>query len=383
MIYFDHAATTSVHPEVMEEMEPFFGELYGNPSGAYEFSTDVKEMIQRVRQKIADSIGAERDEIYFTSGGTESDNWALIGVAEGLKEKGRHIITSCIEHHAILRTCEYLEARGYEVTYLPVDEEGRISLRRLEHAIRPDTILISIMFANNEIGSIQPIREIGMLARRHGILFHTDAVQAYLHERIDVRQMKIDLLSASSHKFQGPKGVGFLYVRSGVDLPSFMHGGSQERKKRAGTENVAGIVGMGKAVAIGEREYERNHRKLLMLRNYLIKRIMNEIPYCRLNGSRRYRLDGNVNVSFQYLEGESLIILLDMEGICVSAGSACSTSDHTISHVLQGIGLSEDLARGTIRISLGAENTIEEVDFFVEKLKAFVKQLREASDDYQ
>lgn len=383
MIYFDHAATTAVHPEVVEEMEPYFGEMFGNPSGAYEFSADVKEIMQRVRQKIADSIRAERDEIYFTSGGTESDNWALIGVAEGLKERGKHIITSCIEHHAILRTCEYLEKRGYEVTYLPVDAEGRVSVGMLERAIRPDTILISIMFANNEIGTIQPIQEIGAVARRYGILFHTDAVQAYLHEKIDVKQMKIDLMSASSHKFQGPKGVGFLYVRSGVDLPSFMHGGGQERRKRAGTENVAGIVGMGKAVAIGERDYESNHKKLLMMRNYLIKRIMKEIPYCKLNGSRRYRLDGNINISFQYLEGESLIILLDMEGICVSAGSACSASEHTISHVLQGIGLSEDLARGTIRVSLGSENTMEELDFFIEKLKEMVRKLREVADDYQ
>lgn len=383
MIYLDHAATTAVHPEVIREMEPYFGELYANPSGAYEFSEDVKEILQRVRQRIADSIQAERDEIYFTSGGTESDNWALVGIAEGMRDRGRHIITSCIEHHAILRTCEYLETRGYEVTYLPVDGEGRVAIEELERAIRPDTILISIMFANNEIGTIQPVQEIGAVAKRHGILFHTDAVQAYLHEKIDVRQMGIDLLSASSHKFQGPKGVGFLYVRSGVNLPSFLHGGSQERRKRAGTENVAGIVGMGKAVSICEREYKDNHKKMLSLREYLMKRMEREIPFCKINGSKKHRLDGNVNISFRYLEGESLIILLDMEGICVSGGSACATSDHTVSHVLQGIGLSPELSRGTIRLSLGADNSIEEMEYVVERIKQLVGQLREFSDEYQ
>lgn len=382
MIYLDHAATTAVHPDVLREMEPYFGELYANPSGVYEFSDDVKEILQRVRQRIADSIGAESEEIYFTSGGTESDNWALVGIAEGMKDKGRHIITSCIEHHAILRTCEYLETRGYEVTYLPVDGEGRVSIEELERAIRPDTILISIMFANNEIGTVEPVQEISAVARRNGILFHTDAVQAYLHERINVRQMGIDLLSASSHKFQGPKGVGFLYVRSGINLPSFLHGGSQERRKRAGTENVAGIVGMGKAVSIGEREYQKNHEKLRSLQGYLFRRLETEIPFCKINGSREQRLDGNVNVSFRYLEGESLIILLDMEGICVSGGSACAASEHSVSHVLQGIGLAPEYSAGTIRISLGAENTIEEMEYVVDKIKELARQLREFSDEY-
>lgn len=382
MIYLDHAATTAVHPDVLREMEPYFGELYANPSGVYEFSDDVKEILQRVRQRIADSIGAESEEIYFTSGGTESDNWALVGIAEGMKDKGRHIITSCIEHHAILRTCEYLETRGYEVTYLPVDGEGRVSIEELERAIRPDTILISIMFANNEIGTVEPVQEISAVARRNGILFHTDAVQAYLHERINVRQMGIDLLSASSHKFQGPKGVGFLYVRSGINLPSFLHGGSQERRKRAGTENVAGIVGMGKAVSIGEREYQKNHEKLRSLQGYLFRRLETEIPFCKINGSREQRLDGNVNVSFRYLEGESLIILLDMEGICVSGGSACAASEHSVSHVLQGIGLAPEYSAGTIRISLGAENTMEEMEYVVDKIKELARQLREFSDEY-
>ncbi len=383
MIYLDHAATTAVHPEVMKEMVPYFSELYANPSGVYEFSEDVQEILRRVRQKIADSIHAEPDEIYFTSGGTESDNWALVGLAEGLREKGKHIITSCIEHHAVLRTCEYLETRGYEVTYLPVDQEGKISVRQLERAIRPDTILISIMFANNEIGTIQPVSKIGQIARRHHVFFHTDAVQAYLHEKIDVRKMRIDLMSVSSHKFQGPKGVGFLFVRRGVNLPSFMHGGSQERRKRAGTENVAGIVGMGKAVSIGEQEFAKNHRHLKEMRNYLIGQILAEIPYCQVNGSQAERLDGNVNVSFQFLEGESLIILLDMEGICVSGGSACASSEHTVSHVLKGIGLPEEIARGTIRITLGAENTMEEMEFFMGRLTQLVNQLREFSDEYQ
>ncbi len=383
MIYLDHAATTAVHPEVMKEMIPYFGELYANPSGVYEFSEDVQEILRRVRQKIADSIHAEPDEIYFTCGGTESDNWALIGLAEGLQEKGRHIITSCIEHHAVLRTCEYLETGGYEVTYLPVDGEGKISVRQLERSIRPDTILISIMFANNEIGTIQPVAKIGQIARRHHVFFHTDAVQAYLHEKIDVRKMQIDLMSVSSHKFQGPKGVGFLFVRREVSLPSFMHGGSQERRKRAGTENVAGIVGMGKAVAVGERMFQENHSHLRKMRDYLIKRILEDIPYCRINGSQKERLDGNVNVSFQFLEGESLIILLDMEGICVSGGSACASSEHTVSHVLQGIGLPEEIARGTIRITLGAENTMEEMEYFIKRLIPLVSQLREFSDEYQ
>lgn len=383
MLYLDHAATTAVHPDVIREMTPYFGELYANPSGVYEFSEDVQEILRRVRQKIADSIGAYPDEIYFTSGGTESDNWALVGIAEGLKKKGKHIITSCIEHHAVLRTCEYLETRGYEVTYLPVDAEGKISLEQLERSIRKDTILISIMFANNEIGTIQPVEQIGQIARRHQVFFHTDAVQAYLHEKIDVRKMHIDLMSVSSHKFQGPKGVGFLFVRREVLIPSFMHGGSQERRKRAGTENVAGIVGMGKAVSIGEQEFERNHRYLSSMRNYLIERILADIPYCRINGSMTNRLDGNINVSFQFLEGESLIILLDMEGICVSGGSACASSDHTISHVLRAIGLPEEIARGTIRITLGTENTMEEMEFLAKRLSQLVGQLREFSDEYQ
>lgn len=383
MLYLDHAATTAVHPEVLDEMKPYFGEMYANPSAAYDFGTDAKEMLQRVRKTIAGSIHAKAEEIYFTSGGTESDNWTLVGVAESLQSKGKHIITSCIEHHAILRTCKYLEERGYEVTYLPVSKTGEISLEELERAIRPDTILISIMFANNEIGTVMPVEQIGMLAKKHHVLFHTDAVQAFLHEPIDVQKMNIDLLSGSAHKFQGPKGVGFLYVREGVSIASFQHGGSQERKKRAGTENVAGIVGLGKAVAIGEREFDKNHRHMIEMRDYLMEQLMQQIPYSKVNGSLKNRLDNNVNISFRFLEAESLIILLDMEGICVSAGSACSSHEHNISHVLQGIGLPEDLARGTIRISLGVENTMEEMKFLVSRLVFLVGQLREFSDEYQ
>lgn len=382
MLYLDHAATTAVHPEVTKEMEPYMGEVFANPSGVYTFSEDTREMIEKVRQKAAESIQAYPDEIYFTSGGTESDNWALVGVAEKLQKKGKHIITSCIEHHAILRTCEYLEERGFLVTYLPVDSQGMVSIEQLKQAIRPDTILISIMFANNEIGTIEPIREIGALAREKHILFHTDAVQAYLHEPIDVEAMKVDMLSVSSHKFQGPKGVGFLYVRRGVDLSSFLHGGGQEKGKRAGTENVAGIVGMGKAIALGMDQAKERHEHLRTMRDFLMEQIVQKIPYCTINGSREERLDSNINVSFRYLEGESLIILLDLEGICVSGGSACSSAEKGISHVLQGIGLSEELARGTIRISLGVENTLEEMRYFVQRLSYLVEQLRQFSDEY-
>lgn len=383
MLYLDHAATTATHPEVVKEMIPFFNEVYSNPSGIYEFSVDSKEMIERARQKVAQSIHAKPDEIFFTSGGTEADNWAIIGTAHQLANRGRHIITSQIEHHAVLRTCEYLEKKGFEITYLPVDVDGRISLEELEKNIRPDTILISIMYANNEIGTVEPIDEIAKIARKHRIIFHTDAVQAYLHEPIDVIRMPIDLMSASAHKFQGPKGVGFLYVRNGVILPSFLHGGNQEKKKRAGTENVAGIVGMAKAVSIGIKNFEQNHQKLKMLQEHTINRIVNEIPFCRINGSKENRLDGNINVSFRFVESQSLILFLDMEGICVSGGSACTSAEKDLSHVLKAIQIEDEYARGTIRISLGVENSIGEMNYLVDKLKSLIEQLREFSDDYQ
>ena len=382
MIYLDHGATTAMHPQVVDEMLPYFSDLYANPSSAYEFGGDAKAMLECVRRQIGESICAKPEEIYFTSGGTESDNWALVGIAEGLGHKGRHLITSCTEHHAILHTCKYLEERGFDVTYLPVNEEGEISLEELEEAIREDTILISIMFANNEIGTIQPVGEIGEIARRHGVLFHTDAVQAYLHEPIDVEKLKIDLLSASSHKFYGPKGVGFLYVRRDAGITSFMHGGGQERGSRAGTENVAGIVGMGKAVSIGRRDFQENHRRLTAMRDYLLREIKEKIPDCKINGSEKHRLDGNINVSFKYLEGQSLILLLDMEGIYVSGGSACTAKQQGVSHVLQGIGLPEEWARGTVRITLGVDNTMEEMEFFARRLRSLVGQLREFSDEY-
>lgn len=382
MLYLDHAATTATHPDVIDEMMPFFGELYANPSSSYEFGTDAKLMLEKARIRISDSIHCEPEEIFFTSGGTEADNWALVGAAEGCRKKGKHIITSCIEHHAVLRSCEYLASRGYEITYLPVDSEGFVHAGQLEQAIRPDTILISIMYANNEIGTIQPVDQLAEIARRHGILFHTDAVQAYMHQKIDVRELSVDMLSASAHKFYGPKGVGFLYVRKGSGIAPFLHGGGQERKQRAGTENVAGIVGMGKAVSLAEKNREATQKRILEMRNYLIEAIQRDIPYSRINGSIQQRLAGNVNVSFRFLEGESLIILLDMEGIYVSAGSACSSGEKTISHVLQSIGLPEEWARGTIRITLGEENTMEEIRFFVRRLGQLVSQLREFSDEY-
>ena len=375
MIYLDHAATTAVHPEVFQEMYPFFMQMYANPSAAYEFGRDAKIMLQCVRETIAESIHARPEEIYFTSGGTEADNWALTGITEAMKAKGKHIITSSIEHHAILRTCHYLEKRGFLVTYLPVNENGEISLEDLEKAIRPDTILISIMFANNEIGTVMPVKQIGKLAKKHHIIFHTDAVQAYLHEKIDVKEMQIDLLSASGHKFQGPKGVGFLYVRDGIRLSSFLHGGSQERKKRAGTENVPGIVGLGKAAAIGIRDFEKNHLHLLAMQKYLTEQITKQIPDCKVNGLAAKHLDNNLSLSFPFLEAASLIALLDMEQIYISAGSACNSSETKISHVLQAIGMPKEMARGTIRISLGAENTMEEMKYFVKRLVFLAEQL--------
>lgn len=376
MLYFDHAATTSVYPEVVREMEPFFQECYGNPSSIYEFGKDAKEMVERARLQIARSIGAKKEEIYFTAGGTEADNWALVGTAEMLQEKGRHIITSEIEHHGILRTCAYLEKRGYQITYLPVDQDGIISVDRLKQELREDTILISIMSANNEVGSIQPIREIGEVAEEKRILFHTDAVQAYLHEEIDVEKLHVDMLSASGHKFGAPKGVGFLYVREGILLPPLLHGGDQEKKKRAGTENVAGIIGMGKASAIGQKNFKKNHEKLLRMRNALIQRLQREIPDIRINGSMERRLDANVNVSFKGVEGEALLLLLDMEGICVSAGSACNSSNRSVSHVLQAMQVPGEYIRGTIRITLGAENTMEDLDFLMARLSEYVRKLR-------
>lgn len=383
VIYLDNAATTKVRPEVVEAMLPFYTEHYGNPSSVYEFSTPCKEAMARSREIIAKALGASDNEIYFTNGGSESDNWALIATAEAYASKGKHIITTQIEHHAILHTAQYLESRGYEVTYLPVDETGTVSIEELKKAIRPDTILISVMFANNEIGTIQPIKEIGEIAKEHGILFHTDAVQAFAHEPINVDEYHIDMLSASSHKFNGPKGVGFLYIRKGLKLRSFIHGGAQERKRRAGTENVPGIVGMGKAVEIALANMEQNKKQESELRDYLIKRIMTEVPFTRLNGHPTNRLSNNANFAFQFIEGESLLIMLDMDGICGSSGSACTSGSLDPSHVLLAIGLPHEIAHGSLRLTLSDEITKEDIDFTVESVKKIVERLRSMSPLYE
>ncbi len=382
-IYLDNAATTRTRPEVAEAMMPYFTEYYGNPSSIYEFSTPCKKAIARARETIAKSIGAKTNEIYFTAGGTEADNWAIKATAEAYQAKGKHIITSKIEHHAVLHTCEYLEKRGFEVTYLDVDENGIVKLGELKKAIRPDTILISIMFANNEIGSMQPIKEIGTIAREHGILFHTDAVQAYAHVPILADEYGIDMMSVSGHKFNGPKGVGFLYIRTGIKSRSFIHGGAQERKRRGGTENVPGIVGIGKAVELAMADMEERAAKEIELRDYLIKRVLDEVPFTRLNGHRSSRLPNNVNFAFQFIEGESLLIKLDMEGICGSSGSACTSGSLDPSHVLLSIGLPHEIAHGSLRLTLSEENTKEEIDFVVEKIKEIVAYLRNMSPLYE
>lgn len=382
-IYLDHAATTAARPEVVEAMLPYFTEKFWNPSSVYSPAMENKNVIDQCREIIGDSLGTERQNIYFTAGGSESDNWALKAAAEAYQGKGKHIITSKIEHHAILHTCEYLEAKGFEVTYLDVDENGIIKLEQLKKAIRPDTILISIMFANNEIGSIQPIKEIGEIAKEHGIIFHTDAVQAYGQFPINVDEYHIDMLSASGHKLNGPKGIGFLYIRKGLKLRSFIHGGAQERKRRAGTENVSGIVGLGKAVEIAFETMEERTAKETEIRDYAIDRILSEIPYCRLNGDRRKRLPNNINISFQFIEGESLLIMLDMAGICASSGSACTSGSLDPSHVLLAIGLPHEIAHGSLRMTLGEETTKEDMDYVIEKLKEIVDKLRSMSPLYE
>lgn len=377
MIYLDHAATTGVAKEVVEAMLPYFTEQYGNPSTLYSLGSQGKKAVNTAKRTIAGMLGAKMEEIYFTSGGTESDNWAIKGVAEGYKDKGKHIITTRVEHHAVLHTCEYLEKQGYQVTYLEVDQDGLISLEELEKAIKSDTILISIMFANNEIGTIQPVAEIGRIAKEKGILFHTDAVQAFGPLDISVEELGIDLFSASGHKINGPKGIGFLYVRSGVKLPSFIHGGAQERGRRAGTENVPAIVGLAKAaelVAAGRAEAVAKEREL---RDYLMKRLLEEIPDCRINGCvGEKRLPGNVNVSFPGIEGESLLIMLDMKGICASSGSACTAGATEPSHVLRAIGLTPAEANGSLRLTLSKENIRGELDITVAAIKEIVERLR-------
>ena len=383
LIYLDNAATTKTAPEVVDAMLPYFTELYGNPSSVYEFSQKSREAIMNARETIAKSLGANTEEIYFTAGGSESDNWALKAAAEAYHAKGNHIITSKIEHHAVLHTGDWLTKQGYEVTYLDVDENGTVKLEELKKAIRPTTILISIMFANNEIGTIQPVKEIGEIAKEHGILFHTDAVQAFGQLPINVDEMHIDMLSSSAHKLNGPKGIGFLYIRKGVKIRSFIHGGAQERKRRAGTENVPGIVGYGAAVKRAVETMDKRTARERELRDYLIDRVLREIPYTRLNGHRTNRLPNNVNFSFQFIEGESLLIMLDMDGICGSSGSACTSGSLDPSHVLLAIGLPHEIAHGSLRLTLSEETTREELDYVVESIKKIVEKLRNMSPLYE
>lgn len=382
-VYLDHAATTPARPEVVEAMLPYFTEKFWNPSSVYSPAAENKQATDQCRDLIGKTLGTEGKNIYFTAGGSESDNWALKAAAEAYETKGKHIITSKIEHHAILHTCDYLESRGFEITYIDVDENGILKLDQLEEAIRPDTILISIMFANNEIGTIQPVKEIGEIARKHGVIFHTDAVQAYGQIPINVDEYGIDMLSASGHKLNGPKGIGFLYIRKGLKLRSFIHGGAQERKRRAGTENVSGIIGLGKAVEIAFDTMEERTSKEREVRDYAIDRILAEIPYCRLNGDRRKRLPNNINISFQFIEGESLLIMLDMAGICASSGSACTSGSLDPSHVLLAIGLPHEIAHGSLRMTLGEETTKEDMDYVIDKLKEIVDKLRSMSPLYE
>ncbi len=383
LIYLDNAATTKLNPEAFEAMKPYLLDNYSNPASVYSFAQKSKAAVDEAREQIAGMLNAKTNEIYFTAGGSEADNWAVKGVAETFKAKGNHIITSKIEHHAILHTCEYLEKQGFEVTYLDVDADGKISLEELEQAIRPETILISIMFANNEIGTIQPIKEIGEIAKKHGVLFHTDAVQAFAHVPIDVEDMNIDMLSASGHKFNGPKGVGFMYLRKGIRLGAYIHGGAQERKRRAGTLNVPGIVGIGEAAKVAAMDMSERMTRECELRDYLIDKVMREIPFVKLNGHRTDRLPNNVNFSFQFIEGESLLIMLDMKGICASSGSACTSGSLDPSHVLLAIGLPHEIAHGSLRLTLSHENTKEELDYVVEQLKLIVDRLRSMSPLYE
>lgn len=382
-IYLDNAATTRTSQEVVDAMLPYFTENYGNPSSIYELGQRSKEAITTAREQIAQVLNGRPQDIYFTAGGTEADNWAIKTAFEAYREKGKHIITSKIEHHAVFHTCQYLEKQGAEVTYLDVDENGRISLEELQKAIRPDTILISIMFANNEIGTIQPVKEIGMIAREHDILFHTDAVQAFGQVPIDVEDMGIDMLSSSAHKINGPKGIGFLYIRKGVKIRSYMHGGAQERKRRAGTENVPAIVGYGVAAQLAARSMEVRTAKEKELRDYFIQRVLDEIPYVRLNGDPVKRLPNNMNFSFRFIEGESLLIMLDMKGIAGSSGSACTSGSLDPSHVLLAIGLPHEIAHGSLRLTLGEDITKADLDYTLDQIKEIVAKLRNLSPLYE
>lgn len=383
VIYLDNAATTRVYPEVLEAMTPFFTEHYANPAAFYSFAGPTQKAVHEARSHVADLIGAKHEEIYFTGGGSESDNWAIKATAEAYKNKGKHIITSTIEHHAVLHTCQWLEKNGFEVTYVNVDKDGVIKLDELEAAIRPDTILISVMAANNEIGTIQPLKEIGEIAHRHGVLFHTDAVQAFAHIPLNVDEMHIDMLSASGHKIHGPKGIGVMYIRKGVKILSFIHGGAQERRRRAGTHNVPGIVGMGKAVEIAAVNMEKQGQEIAKMRDYLIERVLEKIPYARLNGHKTNRLPNNANFCFKFIEGEGMLILLDQAGIYASSGSACTSGSLDPSHVLLAIGLPHEIAHGSLRLTLSEETTKEDIDYTVDKLAEIIERLRGMSPLYE
>jgi len=375
----DHAATTYVKEDVLKEMLPFFTEKYGNPSSVHYFGREVRRAVESAREKVAHALGAQPSEIYFTAGGSESDNWAIKGIAFSNRKKGNHIITTAIEHHAVLHTCQYLEKNGFDVTYLPVDEYGRISPKQVEDAITDKTILISVMFANNEVGTIQPIKEIGRIAKERKIYFHTDAVQAVGNIEINVEDLNVDLLSLSAHKFYGPKGVGALYVRKGTRIDSFIHGGAQERNKRAGTENIPGIVGLGKAIELATQNIESSNKRIIQLRDRLIEGILNKIPYVKLNGHPTERLPGNVNFSFEFIEGEALLLSLDMKGIAASSGSACTSGSLDPSHVLLAMGLPHEIAHGSLRLTLGEENTEEDIEYCLEVLPDIVDRLRRMS----
>lgn len=383
MIYLDNAATTKVRKEVLDEMLPYFTEYYTNPSSIYTSSREVSKKVEEAREVLAKTINASKDEIYFTSGGSESDNWAIKKIMIGRMNKGKHIITTKIEHHAILESCHYLEKLGFEVTYLNVDKDGIIDLHELENSIREDTIMVSIMAANNEIGSIMPLKEIGEICKKHNIIFHTDAVQAYGNVNIDVNLMNIDLLSTSAHKIEGPKGIGFLYVRKGVNILPLINGGMQERGKRAGTTNAPSIIGFAKAAELKFNEMEKNNKYVLSLREHLIDRVLNEIPYSKLNGSRIKRLPGNANFSFQFIEGEGMLLKLDAKGICASSGSACTSGSLDPSHVLLAIGLPHEIAHGSLRLTMNHDNTMEEIDCVVDTLKEIISNLRSMSPLYE
>lgn len=383
IIYVDHAATTATKPEVLQEMLPYFTERFGNASSIYSLGRESKKAIEEAREKVAKAIGADMKEVYFTAGGTEADNWALKGVAYANKKKGNHIITSSIEHHAILHTCEFLKGEGFEVTYLPVDEDGLVSLEDLKNAITDKTILISVMYANNEIGTIEPIKEIAKIGKERGIIVHTDAVQAIGNVPIDVNELGVDLLSMAGHKFYGPKGVGVLYIRKGTKIHSFVQGGGQEKGVRAGTENLPGIVGIGKAIELAVQNLDSYATKVKGLRDKLIKEIIDKVPYVKLNGHPQNRLPGNVNISFEFIEGESMLLMLDMKGICASSGSACTSGSLDPSHVLLAIGLPHEMAHGSLRVTFGEENTQEDVEKIVEILIPIVQRLRDMSPLYE